>query len=134
VEDAAPVFVPPAGEWYGLVWGSKERIVPAWLDADIKLINLGIVQNKNGPCGVLTAINAVLLANALEREGELDKKKVFSAEEFVDALASIVELCSGTAETVQVVVWQDKIGGDVHLTEQSKGEGGETLLLHFCSS
>ena len=126
----APAFVPPAGEWYSLVWGSRERVVPAWLEADIKLIHLGIVQNKNGPCGVLTAINAVLLANALEREGELDKKKVFSAEEFVDALASIVEQCTEpAAETVQVAVWQDEIGGDVHVSEQPKGEGGDLLLL-----
>ncbi len=129
------MFEPPVGEWYSVVWGTRERIVSAWLEADIKLIHLGIVQNKNGPCGVLSAINAVLLANALEREGELDKKKVFSAEEFVDALASIVELCSGAAEAVQVAVWKDEIGGDVHVSEQCKGEGGAmSFRFWLCNS
>ncbi len=75
---------------------------------------------------MLTAINAVLLAQALEREGELDKKKVFTAEEFMDALAAIVERCSGLAEqTVRVAMWKEHIGGDIEVLEMEKGEAGK---------
>jgi hypothetical protein len=97
---------------------------------DIKLINLGIVQEKNGPCGVLAAVNAVLLACCLEREGELNKNRVFSAEEFVDALALIVERCNECG-VVQVALWKNEVGDDVLIHEMTKGEEIRRFVVCF---
>lgn len=59
-----------APEWHELVWGTRDAPIPAaWLQQRLLFDGVGLVQDRNGPCGPLAVINAELLARMLEREG-----------------------------------------------------------------
>lgn len=66
VEPGAPDERP---ECYTLVWGSDAPIPAAWMQQRLLFDGLGLVQDSNGPCGPLAALNALLLARMLEAEG-----------------------------------------------------------------
>jgi hypothetical protein len=91
--------------WYTLVWEKKEAVPISWLGQELKFDgNVGLVQCKNGPCGVLAAINAIVIAQM----GITDPQIVLSAkpEALVSALSSIISQCTASAEC-KLVAWAD---------------------------
>ena len=122
-------FVCP-GEFYKLIWGRDDvPIDPSWLEQDWKFMKLGVVQRKNGPCGLLCVVNGILLSRLLEHEGLLEADHAFSAEEMVDSLCYIVEQCTDE-DFIELPLWKG-IGPDVELTRLQKGqEAREWMLEH----
>eukprot|EP00949_MAST-11_sp_MAST-11-sp1_P004409 g4409.t1 len=84
--------------WYDLVWGGEKTIPEAWMEQGLQFFkgdsqpfsSLGLVQGKNGPCGVLAALNAVLVANLMGK-GVLSASYVPSKEDLADALCEILQ-------------------------------------------
>jgi hypothetical protein len=110
--------------WFNLVWEGKNPVPPAWLEQSLQFADgdgsVGLVQAKNGPCGVLAAINAIVIAQM----GIDDPKTVLSdkPEALISALTSIIGQCTNTAEC-KLAAWAE--GSDA-------GDGGlkvkETVL------
>ena len=64
---------PSLPPFFKVVWQDVNGIPDAWLgqtlaftDDDADFGGLGIVQPKNGPCGVLAALHAILLKNVMQ--------------------------------------------------------------------
>eukprot|EP01126_Amoeba_proteus_P066400 TRINITY_DN9600_c0_g1_i3.p1 TRINITY_DN9600_c0_g1~~TRINITY_DN9600_c0_g1_i3.p1 ORF type:complete len:224 (-),score=34.83 TRINITY_DN9600_c0_g1_i3:1216-1887(-) len=60
--------------WYTVIWPEKAAIHPSWLEQGFEFSSkegerLGLLQSKNGPCGLLCAVNALLLVQCLEDPG-----------------------------------------------------------------
>lgn len=101
-----PAFVVPEGEWYELVWGRREKISAAWLEQTFqRWEGAGLVQDLNGPCGLLCVLNAVLVVRLLLSERDRLQRSLsgvddeqegsfFCVEEVLDALATIIERCT----------------------------------------
>mmetsp|Transcript_20836 Transcript_20836/g.38775 ORF Transcript_20836/g.38775 Transcript_20836/m.38775 type:complete len:516 (-) Transcript_20836:257-1804(-) len=129
---APQVEWPPSME--GTVLGLGEVLGEAWLKQGIECSEhseeaLGLVQAKNGPCGVLTVINAILLANRFAQHGKFGSDK-FEQSEIVEALAQIVESSAGSSPTVQLCSWKDGSGpeGGVAVDPVNQGNTLRTVL------
>lgn len=128
-EDVGPqeVFESP-GPFYKVVWGRDEPIHQGWLDQKIELEGLGILQQKNGPCGPLACLNAVLIARILEREGSIEKDTVLTEDDVVDAMAHIVENCGNDGQ-VCVCTWKGEKGGQVDVNRVDNGDAVREIML-----
>lgn len=115
-------WIPP--EWFPLVWGRDDGVIPeAWLRQKLLFLGLHMVQDKNGPCGPLALINAMILARMFERERQLEQDRVVTEEEVLDALAAIIERCCGADGQCQVATWTGRVGRDVQATRVQGGDG-----------
>ena len=86
-------------DWFQLVWGSDSSVVvpEAWLNQPLEFATaasgdeaatapqpyrqMGLVQRKNGPCGLLAALNAVMIAQLRAR----DRKYKLECQQSADA-------------------------------------------------
>lgn len=68
------------------------------------------MQPKNGPCGVLSVIQAVLIAERIDRIGKCDANMPFSSQEIVRAIGSIIRVCAKDREdgSCTMVMWTEK--------------------------
>ena len=104
-------------EFYGLVWPNQEPIRDSWLNQELvfsteKGEETGIVQPKNGPCGVLAAVQAALTAYRMDRDGSCPPGKAFTTEEINGTLSEMIARCS-TDGTCKMALWEDKPGENV---------------------
>ena len=70
-----------------------DQVPDSWSKQGIKFDDsdpLGILQDRNGPCGVLSVIQAVLISQNMCKPGFNSKYKV-SNEDIANALSSIIE-------------------------------------------
>ena len=70
----APSFTPPF-PWYRLVWPDDAPVPESWMAQDISFseaenARIGIVQRRNGPCGILSVLQAYLVIELHEEAGE----------------------------------------------------------------
>ena len=58
-------------DWYGLVWPAVEPLPEAWLEQGLSFSEPSqeLIQPKNGPCGVMAVVQAVIAASALAAGG-----------------------------------------------------------------
>jgi hypothetical protein len=71
---------------------------------------IGICQVKNGPCGVLVAFQATVIANLIN-SGRLSQNVRPTDEDLVQAITDICFLCKGSRDTVSVCTWSDPVNG-----------------------
>ena len=52
-------------DWFNLVWPKNVQAIPeSWINQKLEFsdeIKYGLVQHKNGPCGILSVIQAVMI-------------------------------------------------------------------------
>jgi len=111
-------------DWYSSVWPEIETIPDAWLKQGMNFdekVHLGIVQPKNGPCGVLAAVQAVMISQCRKKQNFSEKYKP-SAEDLGSAITAI--LIQGTydekgqSSPAKICTWGSKgVGKDVEVTE-----------------
>jgi hypothetical protein len=98
--------------WYsGLIWPEMSAINPAWVEQELRFVHgLGLPQNKNGPCGVLAAIQAVIIAQNWDTAPGFGPDFVVEPAHIAKALMSIIANCSGDGECT-VCTWKqmDKV-------------------------
>ncbi len=108
-------------DWYTLVWPEAKVIPDAWLGQglafDDKRCPVGIVQAKNGPCGVLAAVQAVVIARASRANGFSSEYRA-SDNDLADALAAILAVCrTGESGPIRACTWEAKVGEGVSVAE-----------------
>lgn len=136
-------------DFYDLIWPNRAPIVDSWLNQEIQFSTeqgeaVGIVQPKNGPCGVLAAVQAALIAYRMDREGECSPGKAFTPEEITGTLSEMISRCSAD-DLCRVVLWEKQPGGNVVIEEMPStgvsayisnnleaflGVGGPILLVY----
>jgi hypothetical protein len=79
-------------------------------DATKDWAGIGICQVKNGPCGVLVAFQAIVIAN-LMNDGRLSPNVRPTDDDIVRAITDICFLCKGSRDTVSVCTWSDPVNG-----------------------
>jgi len=82
--------------WVTVIFDRGTQPSEAWTEQEVacsdhKGEEIGLVQHKNGPCGVLATLNAILVAERLRKGQALNTK--FSRDEFASAIASIIRRC-----------------------------------------
>eukprot|EP00757_Euglenozoa_sp_SAG-D1_P012510 gene12510-3671_t len=106
-------FHPPV-PWYDVVWPERKEISPAWLEQTIEFgtedgTRGGIVQPKNGPCGMLATIQATLWAESSEPE---PWDQIYSNEDVANVMSILVNGAAG-GSTAQICKWRDDVGGNI---------------------
>ena len=157
--DAPSAFQVPF-DWYTLVWPEKEAIPESWAKQTIEFCktdasSIGILQQRNGPCGILSALQAYVIIELLERaklagHPSFDINTTPSDDVLCEALcrtlrASIKHLPVGSP--VIISNWTDPSKTTITSTEvEAKhakdavaaqldaftAEGGVVLLLYSC--
>merc|ERR1711865_191654 len=95
----APADVPAgladAPDWYRLVWPELQPVPESWANQGLEFSadTFGIPQHKNGPCGVLAAVQAVVAAQAGDA---LSPTMVVSDQMLASALAAMISQCRPT--------------------------------------
>mmetsp|Transcript_15141 Transcript_15141/g.24133 ORF Transcript_15141/g.24133 Transcript_15141/m.24133 type:complete len:501 (+) Transcript_15141:176-1678(+) len=107
-------------DWYSSIWPEAKNIPDAWLTQGLSFdakFPLGIVQPKNGPCGVLAAVQAVLISQCRKKENFSEKYKP-SDEDLADAVVAILlQAAKGKEEKddpIIVCTWSGKVGEAVN--------------------
>eukprot|EP01064_Diplonema_japonicum_P018240 TRINITY_DN2691_c2_g1_i1.p1 TRINITY_DN2691_c2_g1~~TRINITY_DN2691_c2_g1_i1.p1 ORF type:complete len:521 (+),score=76.49 TRINITY_DN2691_c2_g1_i1:71-1564(+) len=61
--------------WYGLVWPDSTQPIPeSWMEQGLQFKEgWGLAQNKNGPCGLLSVIQAYVSKTVMEQGGTPDE-------------------------------------------------------------
>uniref|UniRef100_A0A7S1TWT1 Deubiquitinating enzyme MINDY-3/4 conserved domain-containing protein n=1 Tax=Phaeomonas parva TaxID=124430 RepID=A0A7S1TWT1_9STRA len=141
--------------WHDVIWGGAVA-PPSWLEQDLAFqtgnpapfSSVGFVQRKNGPCGVLAVINAVLVAQCRLKPGWGPTYQPTDVD-IAQALAAILQtVAAGSGGVVQLCAWEGAVGGEVAINavqigpqlEQSlmqllpsfKAPGGVLLLVYCC--
>jgi len=122
----------PLPDWYRVIWADMREIPPAWLEqrldwvrpeelrpalgkAELAFTKFGIVQPRNGPCGVLAAIQAVLIAGCY---GKADFGPEYgpSSGDLAQAIATIIAAgagagADGAPPQCQVATWRKAEAG-----------------------
>lgn len=157
---AAPKAAPPSldvPDWFTLVWPKEEDIPDFWINQGLTFDDdhkFGLVQAKNGPCGLLAAVQAELVKQAFHSEMQSDDFgpdcKV-TDEVLASALATIISRCRSDEKAPFVLAdWKDAnaVGKQVSSIEVNdakalpstilaalpafKRKGGAVLLLYSC--
>ena len=127
-------------DWYNIIWGDNMPSL-AWTEQaltfdassdDIPYSQLGLVQNKNGPCGVLALLNAVILSQHLNTN---------TATEFTpptdDLLAAAIATLlaaphRNSSSQVQCPMWDDECPGGVNfIAKPNVIETKDFVLSHL---
>lgn len=114
--DAAPL-----PDWYTVVWGQTRDIPEAWTLQTLDFVSLdqlktiesaftgfGMLQPKNGPCGLLAAIQAVLLAKC-SKKTDFGPEYKPSTNDLAEALATLIA-SSSADDRCQVMTWKKPVG------------------------
>ena len=99
-------------EFYRTVWPVSSAIPDCWLKQPLRFYkteepnsHIGIEQPINGPCGILSVIQGVLVAARLRKHGEVDVNQSFSDEEVAEALETIL-LLQTADDNVKIALWK----------------------------
>merc|ERR1712137_98571 len=147
--EQAPAIVPNQfPSCASLLWA--DTLHESWKEqaitfSDKKDERIGIVQPKNGPCGVLAVIQAYLIANRL-KDRKIDSNEPFSSKELIDALVQIISVCA--TNEASICTWETTIHNEKVITgpvaldklgevmeeniSQFTGAGGLLLLPFSC--
>eukprot|EP00928_Gymnodinium_smaydae_P031021 TRINITY_DN22909_c0_g2_i1.p1 TRINITY_DN22909_c0_g2~~TRINITY_DN22909_c0_g2_i1.p1 ORF type:complete len:550 (-),score=64.05 TRINITY_DN22909_c0_g2_i1:136-1785(-) len=141
----------PKPSWWQMVWGAQGDPPASWVDQRLEFFvppdgsknsdyaRLGLVQKANGPCGVLAALNAVLVAQC-RSSPSFGPSFAPSNADLALAIATVIERPgnaskSGDAHSCQVAMWSscegvnDGLGhADVEFREIACG----SALQQFC--
>lgn len=104
-------------DYYLTIWPKQSNIVAGWLNQTFGSLNephnkTGILQVVNGPCGVLSVVQALLYSTRLKSIGYVDETLPVSDAELAGTLAQIINLHQ-IEDKVKVVLWKDEIGKSV---------------------
>jgi len=145
-------------DWFGLVWPSDKKEIPDfWLQQDLKFSSepaesFGIIQRKNGPCGLLAVVQAEIAVEVLKSGGTLSPSYVVSDAVLARALSAIINRCRPSESSACVLAEWDSAdakafgkrvrevpvasSGLVAAVEARlpafTGNGGAVLLLYSC--
>lgn len=121
-------FDPPP--WYGLVWPAVEVVPDAWLEQGLCFAEntQELVQHKNGPCGVLSAVHGVIVARALAAGEAVGPNTPVTDAALAAALAAILQQCAGEDQPVQMPTWVSDIGKDVSVEEVVATDATDAVL------
>ena len=133
--------------WFKATWGSDVTTagLPAsWVEqrlafhaepaaGEAAFAGLGLVQGKNGPCGVLAALNAHLVAHRLHGGAPLDPGCQPAAADVARALAALMLPAAGAGADVSVATWATPGGSgtDVVFTAVPQSGLDAFLLEHM---
>lgn len=136
------------GHRYGLIWPGIEPVPASWAEQGLEFSPdaFGIPQGKNGPCGVLAAVHAVVAAQA---GAELGPNMRVSDEALASALTAIIAQCRPSPEAPCILTtWPEaKLVPNPNVCEytsddlasvvlsnigQFKAAGGCVLLMYSC--
>ena len=128
-------------DWFSLTWGKNiqpNSLPEAWTRQKLEFVSgekpcpfsgIGLVQTKNGPCGVLAAINAVLIQVLVE-----NKKAQFGAdyaavdEDLAAAIHKIISKCHHAVDDVlSVALWNSSATSCVD--EASDNDAGDSSYV-----
>ena len=117
-----------APEWYSLVWEQPSEQVPdAWLKQGLAFEGIGLPQHKNGPCGVLAAVQGRVVARLLrtEERATITADTTVTPEVLAATIAEMLTQCSSAQMLTQctdeqptvVASWAGQVGQAVTVTE-----------------
>jgi hypothetical protein len=115
---AASAAAAPAPAWWRVIT-EKATLPPSWTNQSLLFSGAsagawcaaGLVQSSNGPCGVLAALQAILV---VQRIATIDASYAPTPADVADAIAALISapaLAAGTA-TCAVARWTDGAGID----------------------
>eukprot|EP01059_Diplonema_ambulator_P009944 TRINITY_DN19922_c0_g1_i1.p1 TRINITY_DN19922_c0_g1~~TRINITY_DN19922_c0_g1_i1.p1 ORF type:complete len:503 (+),score=66.18 TRINITY_DN19922_c0_g1_i1:41-1510(+) len=115
----APAFKTPF-DWYGLVWPDPGQPIPeSWVEQclEFKENTWGLVQGKNGPCGVLSVIQGYLIASLIDDKAA-EPAKVPDRRYLAMAITRALLRSNLThpEQDVQMCSWMAEVGGDITTT------------------
>eukprot|EP01060_Flectonema_neradi_P015058 TRINITY_DN2173_c0_g2_i1.p1 TRINITY_DN2173_c0_g2~~TRINITY_DN2173_c0_g2_i1.p1 ORF type:complete len:495 (+),score=92.81 TRINITY_DN2173_c0_g2_i1:61-1545(+) len=111
-------------DWYTLVWPEEREIPESWLQQDLVFCNdknckIGLVQKKNGPCGMLSIIQSYIIETLMDKNGTVDVNTTPSDEILSIAISKCLQASASktpTPDTIQLASWKDSIGGEINTT------------------
>jgi hypothetical protein len=139
IQDSAPVdkgkFSDPETAHVKIVWPEEGKEIPdKWLQEGFSFDTtcpFGLVQKKNGPCGVLAVVQGVLASQALASSNKLDPSQPVSDTTLASALSRVVGRCSPEGKDFKLASWRGgQLGGsiDVETVESKAQESGDDAL------
>ncbi|GAB5353064.1 hypothetical protein AAMO2058_000006300 [Amorphochlora amoebiformis] len=111
-------------DWYSLVWPEVANIPDSWIKQGMAFdqkVPIGIVQPKNGPCGVLAAVQAVLISQCRKKENFSEKYKP-TLVDLTEAITAMLSQGSKNGSPIRICTWAGKIGQEVKVTEAKSVE------------
>jgi len=124
-------------DWYTLVWPNPEQIPDKWSEQGLAFEPncLGIAQPKNGPCGVLAVVEAVVTRACRASAGEGFGPNMNVTDEMIAAaLAEILLQCRPEPEgPCYVASWAGAVCQSVVESPVAPGEVEAHLLEHIAS-
>jgi len=78
-------------DWYGLIWPEMTDIPESWLGQSLGFEEScpGIVQPKNGPCGVLAVVHGLVLRQCLKEGKVTSETRVTEADPIIEATLAL---------------------------------------------
>jgi len=124
-------------DWYTLVWPEKTTIAPQWLEQGFQFSTsenqkIGLMQPKNGPCGLLAAVNAVLITRCLERVHGFGLNHVITDEILADTLTTILKHTRPAGQDIcRIARWTGPVGEAVETVDVSEGSIFDHFVKHI---
>lgn len=119
----------PPESW--LKQGLQFDYYPTINSGSIKWSGIGIKQHKNGPCGVLIAFQATVIANLIE-QGRLNEDIRIHDDDVIQGIVDILLLCKGEKDQISICTWSDPINGvgkSLEIIELPTHEGTGTISV-----
>eukprot|EP00468_Gymnochlora_sp_CCMP2014_P008435 CAMPEP_0167762466 /NCGR_PEP_ID=MMETSP0110_2-20121227/12786_1 /TAXON_ID=629695 /ORGANISM="Gymnochlora sp., Strain CCMP2014" /LENGTH=504 /DNA_ID=CAMNT_0007649349 /DNA_START=3 /DNA_END=1520 /DNA_ORIENTATION=- len=110
-------------DFYTLVWPEPIDIPRSWTEQGLEFskdIPLGIAQPKNGPCGVLAAVQAVLVYQCRKRK-EFSKEYKFTSEDLARAITTMISI-GGSSGSYKMCTWTKNVGQEITIHEAKTEE------------
>ena len=142
--DATPTSTASKPDWFQIIWGSNEpasswteqplTFDPAATD-EVPYSHLGLVQIKNGPCGVLAALNAVMVRLLIMESNSANSSLSPTIKPTDELLSrSIAHLMSAPnradkSSSIQCGVWDAAADGGVSFQSFEKEQDATAFIL-----
>lgn len=120
-------------DWYTAVWPEAKPIHDAWLTQGLTFAEqadsrVGLLQGLNGPCGVLAALNAIMIAQQMGNDG-FGAGTSFTDNHIALAIAACIAQCRpDPSQPVQMAKWEDQIGMAVKFESLSSDQVEKYVL------
>ena len=126
-------------DWYAVIWGTNNPS-EAWTEQaltfdpaannEIPYSKFGLTQSKNGPCGVLAALNAVLVSHALT-SSTLSPTAAPTNELLAKAITTLLGAPkrNGSTNGIQCPLWDDSAAGKVSFLQMETEAETENFVL-----